>query len=75
MAKGEKVHDSPTPSSDEYYSYDENMEEIEESMIRKFGKKTYTKIKMLMKKLEKRDRCLELQGEIITQERDKKPCT
>ena len=24
-----------------------------------------------MKKLEKRDRCLELQGEIITQERDK----
>ena len=40
-------------------------------MIKKFGKKAFTKIKMLMKKLEKRDRCLELQGEIITQKRDK----
>jgi predicted nuclease with TOPRIM domain len=47
------------------------MEEIEESMIRKFGKKTYTKMKTLMKKLDKRDRCLVMQGEIITQERDK----
>ena len=71
MAKGEMVQDSPTPSSDEYDSYHENMEEIEESMIRKFGKKTYTKIKTLVKKLEKRDRCLEMQGDIITQERDK----
>ena len=71
MAKGEKVHDSPTPSSDEYDSYDENMEEIEESMIGKFGKKAYTKIKTLVKKLEKRDRCLEMQGDIITQEREK----
>jgi len=61
MAKGEMVQDSPTPSSDEYDSYDENMEEIEESMIRKFGKKAYTKIKTLVKKLEKRDRCLEIQ--------------
>ena len=68
MAKGEKVHDSPTPSSDEYGSCDEDIDAIEERMIRKFGKKTYTKIKALMKKLEKRDRCLELQGEIITQE-------
>ncbi|XP_066354626.1 uncharacterized protein [Miscanthus floridulus] len=74
MAKGEKVHVSPTSCSDEYSSCDENMEAIEESMIRKFGKKAYTKIKMLMKKLEKRDRCLELHGEIITQERQK-PCT
>ena len=40
-------------------------------MIKKFGKKAYTKIKTLMKKLEKRDRCLEMQGDIITQERDK----
>ena len=40
-------------------------------MIKKFGKKAYTKIKMLMKKLEKRDRCLEMQADIITQERDK----
>ena len=52
-------------------SCDEDIEAIEERMIRKFGKKAYTKIKTLMKKLEKRDRCLELQGEIITQERDK----
>ena len=39
MAKGEKVHDSPDPSSDEYDSCDENLEEIEETMIKKFGKK------------------------------------
>jgi predicted nuclease with TOPRIM domain len=71
MAKGKKVHDSPTPSSNEYDSCDENMEEIEESMIRKFGKKAYTKIKTLVKKLEKRDRCLEMQRDIMTQERDK----
>ena len=68
MAKGEKVHVSPTSSSDEYSSCDENMEAIEENMIRKFDKKVYTKIKTLIKKLEKRDICLELQGEIITRE-------
>ena len=71
MAKGKKVHDPLTPSSDEYSSCDEDIEAIEERMIRKFGKNAYTKIKSLMKKLEKRDRCLELQGEIITQEREK----
>jgi hypothetical protein len=37
-------------------------------MIKKFSKKAYTKIKMLMKKLEKRDRYMEMQGDIITQE-------
>ena len=62
MVKGEKVHVSPTHSSDE------DIEAIEESMIRKFSKKGYTKIKTLMKKLKKRDRCLEVQVEIITQE-------
>jgi hypothetical protein len=71
MAKGEKLHVSLDPSSDEYDSCDENIEQIEATMIKKFGKKTYTKIKMLMKKLEKRDRCLEMQGGIITQEREK----
>ena len=71
MAKGEKVHHSPTPSSNEYDSCDQDIEAIEESMIRKFGKKAYTKIKALIKKFEKRDRYLELQGEINTQERDK----
>ena len=69
MAKGEKVH--VTPSSDEYDSCDDNIEEIEATMIKKFGKKAFTKIKILMKKLEKRDRCLELQREIINQEREK----
>jgi hypothetical protein len=54
-----------------YDSCDGNIEETEESKIRKFCKKALTKIKTLMKKLEKRDRCLELQGETITQERDK----
>ena len=71
MAKGEKVHTTPVSSSDEYDSCDDNIEEIEATMIKKFGKKAFTKIKMLMKKLEKRDRCLELQGDIITQEREK----
>jgi hypothetical protein len=71
MAKGEKVHDSTDPSSDEYDSCDENIEEIEVTMIKKFGKKAFTKIKMLMKKLEKRDIRLEMQGDIITQEREK----
>ena len=74
MAKGEKVHTTPVSSSDEYDSCDDNIEEIEATMIKKFGKNAFTKIKMLMKKLEKRDRCLELQGDIITQEREK-PCT
>ena len=60
MTKREKVHDSTDPSSDEYDSCDENIEEIEATMIKKFDKKAFTKIKMLMKKLEKRDRCLEL---------------
>jgi hypothetical protein len=51
MSKGEKVHDSPDPSSDEYDSCDENIEEIKATMIKKFGKKVFTKIKMLMKKI------------------------
>ena len=71
MAKVEKVHLSSDPSSDEYDNCDENIKELEATMIKKFGKKAFTKIKMLMKKLEKRDRCLELQGDIITQEREK----
>jgi hypothetical protein len=71
MAKGEKIHDTTEPSSDEYDSCDENIEEIEATMIKKFGKKVFTKTKMLIKKLEKRDRCLEMQGDIITQEREK----
>ena len=76
MAKGEKVHTTPISSSDEYDSYDDNIEEIKATMIKKFGKKTFTKIKMLMKKLEKRDRCLGLQGDIINQEREReRPCT
>ena len=60
MAKGEKVHVTPDPSSDEYDSCDENIEEIEATIIKKFGKKAFTKIKTLMKKLENRDRCLEM---------------
>ena len=60
MAKGEKVHVSSDPSSDEYDSCDENIEEFKATMIKKFGKKTYTKIKILMKKLEKRDKSLEM---------------
>jgi hypothetical protein len=71
MAKGEKVHVLSNPSSDEYDSCDDNIEEIKATMIKKFGKKAFTKINTLMKKLEKRDRCLELQGEVITQERGK----
>ena len=71
MAKGEKVHTTPVSSSDENDSCDENIEEIEETMIKKFGKKSFTKIKKLMKKLEKRDRCLEMQGDIITQKSEK----
>jgi chromosome segregation ATPase len=71
MAKGEKVQSSSNSSSDEYDSCDENIEQLEATMIKKFGKKAYTKIKMLMKKLEKRDRCVEIQGDIITQEREK----
>ena len=71
MAKREKVHVRHDPSSDEYDSCDENIEEIEATMIKKFSKKAFTKIKTLMKKLEKRDRCLEMQGDIITQEREK----
>ena len=66
MAKGEKVHVSPDPSSVEYDSCDENIEELEATMIKKIGKKTYTKIKKLIKKLEMRDRCLEMQVDIIT---------
>ena len=43
MAKGEKVHVTSDPSSDEYDSCDENIEELEATMIKKFGKKAYTK--------------------------------
>jgi ketosteroid isomerase-like protein len=61
MAKGDKIHDTTEPSTDEYDSCDENIEEIKATMIKKFGKKVFTKTKMLIKKLEKRDRCLEIQ--------------
>ena len=44
MSKGEKVHVSFDPSSDEYDSCDENIE-LEATMIKKFDKKAYTKIK------------------------------
>jgi hypothetical protein len=71
MAKGDKIHDTTEPSTDEYDSCDENIEEIKATMIKKFGKKVFTKTKMLIKKLEKRDRCLEMQGDIISQEREK----
>ena len=39
MAKGKKVHVTPDPSSDEYDSCDDNIEEMEATMIKKFGKK------------------------------------
>ena len=39
MAKREKVHVRHDPSSDEYDSCDENIEEIEAAMIKKLGKK------------------------------------
>ena len=67
MAKGEEVHTTPVSSSDDDDSCDENIEEIEATMIKKFVKKAFSKIKTLMNKLEKRDRCLEMQGDIITQ--------
>ena len=35
MTKGEKVHVSSNPSSDEYDSCDENIEELEATMIKK----------------------------------------
>jgi hypothetical protein len=71
MAKGEKVHNSSDPSNDEYDSCDDNVEELEASLINKFGKKAFTKIKNLLKKLEKRERCLEMQGDIIVEEKQK----
>jgi hypothetical protein len=45
MAKGENVQSSSNSSSDEYNSCDENIEQLEATMIKKFGKKAYTKIK------------------------------
>jgi hypothetical protein len=39
IAKGEKVHNLSDTSSDEYDSCDENVEELEASLIKKFGKK------------------------------------
>jgi chromosome segregation ATPase len=71
MSMGEKVHDSSESFNDEYDSCDDNIEELEASLINKFGKKVFTKIKSLLKKLEKRDRCLEMQGDIIVEEKQK----
>jgi hypothetical protein len=51
MAKEEKVPVSSDPSSDEYDSCDENIEQIEATMIKKFSKKTYTKIKNTNKEI------------------------
>ena len=45
MAKEEKVHVSFDPSSDEYDSCDENIEELEATMIKKFGKKANEEIR------------------------------
>ena len=75
MAKEEKVYVSFDPSSDEYDSCDENIEELEATMIKKFDKNAYTKIKMLMKKLEKRDSLLRDARRYNHSREREKPCT
>ena len=71
MAKGEKVHVTPDPSSDEYDSCDENDEEYALKIIKKYGKDAASKILKLMYKIEKREACIESQGELLLVEREK----
>jgi hypothetical protein len=60
MGKGEKVaHNSPTHSSNECSSCDENDDELANNMIKKFGKSADSQIIKLIHKLEKREACIE----------------
>jgi hypothetical protein len=59
MGKGEKVpHNSPTHSSNECRSCDENDDELANNMIKKFGKSVGSQIIKLIHKLEKREACI-----------------
>jgi hypothetical protein len=72
MGKGEKVpHNSPTHSSNEYSSCDESDDELANNMIKKFGKSAGSQIIKLIHELEKREECIESQGELLLVEREK----
>jgi hypothetical protein len=72
MGKGEKVpHNSPTHSSNECSSCDENDDELANSMTKKFGKSAGSQIIKLIHKLEKREACIESQGELLLAKREK----
>jgi chromosome segregation ATPase len=72
MGKGEKVpHNSPTHSSNEYSSCDENDDELANNMIKKFGKSADSQIIKLIHKLEKQEACIESQGELLLTKREK----
>ena len=70
VAKDEKVPpNSPIGSCDE--SSDDDINEYEQNMIRKFGKKGGPKIIRLLTKLESRNASLAMQDDLISQEKEK----
>jgi hypothetical protein len=72
MAKGDKLSfDSPTPSSNECESDDEDDEQYVAKLIKRFGKDATTKILNLMYTIDKRESCIESQGELLLEEREK----
>jgi hypothetical protein len=72
MAKGDKVSsDSPTPYSNKCESDDEDDEQYATNLIKRFGKDATTKILNLMYTIDKRESCIESQGELLLEEREK----
>jgi hypothetical protein len=60
MEKGHKVSsDSPTPSSNECESDDEDDEQYATKLIKRFGKDATTKILNLMYTIDKHESCIE----------------
>jgi hypothetical protein len=72
MAKGDKVPpNSPTKFSDDDDSCDENNDDFAKNLIKKYGKVVASKILKLIYKVEKREGCIESQGELLLVEREK----
>jgi hypothetical protein len=72
MARGDKVQfDSPTHTTSKYDSDDEDDENYASNLIKKYGKAAATKILKLIYAKDKLESCIESQGELLLEEREK----
>jgi len=72
MVRGDKVQfDSSTHTTSEYDSDDEDDENYASNLIKKYGKAVATKILKLIYAKDKLESCIESQGELLLEEREK----